>query len=137
MYSCKVVSIVGSDGIVIGAIVADNPAAFSFTCDIAIGQIGGRLLRSIVIIYAARILGAGEWGVFSYAITFVAFITSFTDIGINPILTRETARKIDSHQKDHMDLIEYGVSVARRGWATKNDILNAQPYAEFKKWLIT
>lgn len=34
----------------------------------------------------------------------------------------------DSHAVDQMDLMQYGVSVARRGWATKDDILNAQEY---------
>lgn len=34
----------------------------------------------------------------------------------------------DSHSINQMNLMEYGVSVARRGWATKNDILNAQEY---------
>jgi len=30
----------------------------------------------------------------------------------------------DSHQKEQMDLMEYGVSQARRGWAEKQDIIN-------------
>jgi DNA polymerase (family 10) len=34
----------------------------------------------------------------------------------------------DSHATSHMDLMRYGVAVARRGWATKNDILNAWEY---------
>lgn len=33
----------------------------------------------------------------------------------------------DSHQKDQMDLMEYGVSQARRGWSEKNDIINTLP----------
>ena len=41
----------------------------------------------------------------------------------------------DSHQKEQLSLINYGISVARRGWATKNDILNTLSYQEFKKWL--
>lgn len=40
----------------------------------------------------------------------------------------------DSHQVDQMNLMEYGVSVARRGWATKSDILNAMEYNELEKW---
>ena len=40
----------------------------------------------------------------------------------------------DSHDVSHMDLMQYGVSVARRGWATKHDILNAMPYNELKAW---
>ncbi len=32
----------------------------------------------------------------------------------------------DAHHKDQMDLMEYGVSQARRGWAEKEDIINTQ-----------
>lgn len=42
----------------------------------------------------------------------------------------------DAHAKEHMDLMRYGVSVARRGWATKRDILNTMGYNDFRKWLM-
>ncbi len=42
----------------------------------------------------------------------------------------------DSHAVGDMDLMRYGVSVARRGWATKDDIRNSLGYTEFKKWLL-
>lgn len=32
----------------------------------------------------------------------------------------------DSHQKEQMLLIEYGIAQARRGWAEKGDIINTQ-----------
>ncbi|MEK7521184.1 MAG: helix-hairpin-helix domain-containing protein [Patescibacteria group bacterium] len=41
----------------------------------------------------------------------------------------------DSHSKDQMELIRYGVSVARRGWAKKGDIMNTLPYDKFAKVL--
>lgn len=41
----------------------------------------------------------------------------------------------DSHAVDQLDLMLYGVSVARRGWATKNDIINTMSYNELKKAL--
>jgi len=41
----------------------------------------------------------------------------------------------DSHAVGHMDLMRYGVATARRGWATKNDIINALEYEELIKWL--
>ena len=41
----------------------------------------------------------------------------------------------DSHHKDSMDNMKYGVSVARRGWATKNDIVNTRGLIEFKKMI--
>ncbi len=59
---------------------------------LAVGNLGGRLIRAAIIIYAARILGAAGWGVFSYGITLVAFLTIFVDIGIDAILTRESAK---------------------------------------------
>lgn len=40
----------------------------------------------------------------------------------------------DSHAKDQMDLMRYGVSVARRGWASKLNILNTKEYNEVKEW---
>lgn len=40
----------------------------------------------------------------------------------------------DSHHVDQMDLMPYGVAVARRGWATKDDILNTWEYNELKRW---
>jgi DNA polymerase (family 10) len=41
----------------------------------------------------------------------------------------------DSHAVEQMELMRFGVSVARRGWATKNDILNTLSYNEFLDWL--
>ncbi len=41
----------------------------------------------------------------------------------------------DSHAKEQMDLMQYGVSVARRGWATSSDILNTWSYNEIEKWI--
>lgn len=39
----------------------------------------------------------------------------------------------DSHEKSQMDNMNFGVSVARRGWAQKKDIVNTKPWLEFKK----
>ena len=40
----------------------------------------------------------------------------------------------DSHHKDQLNLMEYGVSQARRGWAEKEDIINTKPLAELLKY---
>lgn len=56
------------------------------------GQMIGRLFRAAIVIYAARVLGAASWGAFSYAIGVAAFLTIFSDIGINALLTKEAAR---------------------------------------------
>jgi DNA polymerase (family 10) len=41
----------------------------------------------------------------------------------------------DSHHKDHMSKMRYGVYVARRGWATSFDIANTRSLKEFEKML--
>jgi len=43
----------------------------------------------------------------------------------------------DSHNAEHMKVMRHGVSVARRGWSTKDDILNTLEYNKFVKWLIS
>jgi len=57
------------------------------------GEGFSRLIKIIIVIYAARILGAEGWGVFSYAITIAGLFTIFSDIGLNAILTREAVKK--------------------------------------------
>jgi DNA polymerase (family 10) len=42
----------------------------------------------------------------------------------------------DAHAVEAMNFMRYGVSVARRGWATKHDILNSMGYNEFRNWLL-
>lgn len=61
----------------------------------------GRLIRAVLIVAAARVLGTEEYGVFSYALSLAAFFTLFSDIGITPILTREAAKNPDA-KKDYI-----------------------------------
>lgn len=56
------------------------------------------------------------------------------------ILVREAIKQgvklivnTDAHQLIQMDNMKFGVAVARRGWATKADIVNTLPWVEFKK----
>lgn len=42
----------------------------------------------------------------------------------------------DAHHVDWMDGMEYGISVARRGWAQKGDIMNTRNLKDFKEWLL-
>lgn len=58
---------------------------------LSLSQIGSRLIRAIIIIYAARILGATEYGVFSYVLGLAGFFTIFADLGVSPLMTREIA----------------------------------------------
>ncbi len=40
----------------------------------------------------------------------------------------------DSHALSHLDNMKFGVAVARRGWATREDIINAWNWVDFAKW---
>ncbi len=62
---------------------------------LAVSNFGGRFLRAFVIIYAARVLGPAEWGVFNYTITIVAFLTLFGDSGVSQVLIRNWAQTAD------------------------------------------
>ena len=37
----------------------------------------------------------------------------------------------DSHSTSHLSFIHYGVTMARRGWLEKNDVINSLPVADF------
>jgi len=41
----------------------------------------------------------------------------------------------DSHAVAHMDNMPFGISVARRGWCEKKDIINTLPYNELMEWI--
>lgn len=41
----------------------------------------------------------------------------------------------DSHEVSQMKLMRFGVAVAKRGWAQKDDIINTLPYNKFIEWL--
>lgn len=56
------------------------------------GQIGARLAKLGLVVYAARALGADGWGAFSYALGIAALFTIFTDFGVNAIITREASK---------------------------------------------
>ncbi len=62
------------------------------TAWLSISNFGGRLFKAIIIIYAARVLGAAGYGVFSYAVTLAGFFTLFTDPGVGAILIREGSK---------------------------------------------
>lgn len=41
----------------------------------------------------------------------------------------------DAHSKEHLDMLKYGVSVARRGWLSKRDVINCFSYNKLIKFL--
>jgi len=66
--------------------IAKNTLWLSF------GEIAGRLLRVVVIFYAARVLGVAGYGVFSYMTNLAAIVTIFSDVGLSRVLVREVAK---------------------------------------------
>jgi len=50
------------------------------------------------------------------------------DFGVRMIINT------DSHRRDQLKLIEFGVAQARRGWAEKEDIINTQPVDKLLKY---
>lgn len=59
----------------------------------------GRGIRAIVIILAARILGAEGYGLFSYAMGLAAFWSIFSDFGLSAFMTREISKNPDEKSK--------------------------------------
>ncbi len=62
------------------------------TAWLAAGETVGRLLRIVLIFYSARVLGAAEWGVSSYLLSWAVLFTIATDLGLSAIVTRELVR---------------------------------------------
>ncbi len=56
------------------------------------GEITARIIRAVIVIYGANLLGAANYGAFSYAMAIAGFVTIFSDIGLSQILTREVAK---------------------------------------------
>lgn len=61
-------------------------------------------LKAILIIFVARILGAGEYGKFSFALAFVSLFVIFFDLGLSGIVTREFAREKEK-DKEFLSII--------------------------------
>jgi len=65
---------------------------FKNTFWLAFAEGVSRFLKLILIIYVARILGATEYGKFTFALAFVSLSAIFSDLGLSQITTREFAR---------------------------------------------
>jgi len=51
-----------------------------------------RILRIVIVIYAARVLGTSQYGLFSYVIGVMGIFSFFSDIGTGELLTRDIAK---------------------------------------------
>lgn len=54
-----------------------------------LGELTGRIIKIFLVIYATRLLGTSEWGMFSYILSFVTIFVNLTDIGLNTIVVKE------------------------------------------------
>lgn len=59
---------------------------------LSFGQIMSRVIKALIIIYAARRLGTENYGVFSYALSLSALFSILADAGMSSILTRDASR---------------------------------------------
>lgn len=63
------------------------------------GQTGGRAIRAIIVIYAARVLGTAGFGTASYALSLTGFFLIIADMGISSLLTKYAAQKPDERDR--------------------------------------
>jgi len=69
-------------------------------------------------------------------------ISAFPDrLDLRDVLCKEAksygvkfAINTDSHQPNHLDLMRFGVAVARRGWLTRSDVINAKSTQDILAW---
>jgi O-antigen/teichoic acid export membrane protein len=72
---------------------------FKNTFWLGLAMICNKLLTLAVVIYAARILGATEYGKFTFALAFVSLLMVFSDFGLSGIITREFAREKEKKEE--------------------------------------
>ena len=63
------------------------------------GDLAASLIGFFFLIYIARYLGVGGFGVLSFALAFTAIFNVLTDIGLSTLTTREVARDKSLTQK--------------------------------------
>ena len=72
---------------------------FKNTFWLGVGLGADRMLRLILLVYAARILGATDYGKFTFALAFLSLIIIFSDFGLDAIIIREFAREKDKQEE--------------------------------------
>jgi O-antigen/teichoic acid export membrane protein len=72
---------------------------------LAIGNGFNKLLNFLLLVYAARILGASDYGKFSFALAFISLFVVFHDFGLSTTLIREYAKKEEEKDKEEFSSI--------------------------------
>ena len=60
---------------------------------LTVSLVVSKVIKYSLIIYAARFLGASEYGTFNFSMSFVALFAIFADLGINTLTSREVAKE--------------------------------------------
>lgn len=66
---------------------------------LTLAEILSGFLRLVLLIYVARILGATEYGKFTFAFSFVSVMVIFSDLGLIDIVTREFSRNKEKEKE--------------------------------------
>lgn len=66
---------------------------------LTVAEVVTGLLRLFLLIYVAKILGANEYGKFTFAFSFVSIMVIFSDLGIIDIVTREFSRNREKEKE--------------------------------------
>lgn len=72
----------------------------------AVSNVGGSLIRLIVVIVAARMLGASNYGLFSYALAVAATFTILSDFGLNYLFSINIARQ-DENEPGYLSTLAF------------------------------
>lgn len=68
---------------------------FRNTLWLLLGDLAAKVLNFLALVYLARVLGVGGYGVFEFAITVLTYFTLLADAGLEVWSLRETARGVD------------------------------------------
>lgn len=71
---------------------SEKQKIFKNTLWLGLGTSLNKILSLALIIFAAQVLGAEEYGKFSFALSFIYLFIVLFDFGLSPIITREFAR---------------------------------------------
>ena len=83
---------------------------FKNTFWLGVTQGADKFLRLILLIYVARILGATEYGKFTFSLAFVALFTVLFTLGTGAIVIREFA-KDKSREKEFSDILSLNIAL--------------------------
>ncbi len=77
---------------------------FKNTFWLAVGEGVSTFLKFFLVVYIAKILGATEYGKFTFALAFIGLFVVFSDLGVSKILTREFSKDKDK-EKDFPSIL--------------------------------